>query len=502
MNYKDIDISKVLKIKNIPRIELKEPKFYKGAFKDFQKKGIAYMYFCPKCGLFDTCGSGKSHHIMGLISLLKERKELGRCLYLVPSADILAKVDEFSKFTSLDFGAAVGNISNRVSLYNTWLDVLMVSYEIIRGRDLEYLGGLEWDTVFLDESHIFRNSNTKTFRAIRKLTETATRVHILSATPIQTSLIDLYNQLKILGLGIFSSERHFRRRYCEEETLYFRNGKRLVTRDNIVSYKHIDEFKRIIEPFFLRRTIEDIESEMPDLVTDKIWGNLNKVQAKLYKELQKGVVELLKSGQKVEAKKHIHNMQKVVNSTKAIGADGKDYSWKFDWIISQLYSNAELGFNGPMAQDKVVIFAQHKDTLKVLGERLEALKIKYVLMTGEESKTLKHAYKKRFWDDPDCRVMLGTTAIECSANLQCARYLIAVDVLANPARVSQLVGRIRRTGSVYKTAFFIMLLSRATFEERLIEKLEKRQAVHDNIFNENSDIFNELSVQDLLTLFK
>jgi SNF2 family DNA or RNA helicase len=74
--------------------------------------------------------------------------------------------------------------------------------------------------------------------------------------------------------------------------------------------------------------------------------------------------------------------------------------------------------------------------------------------------------------------------------------------LSNPARVEQLVGRIRRTGSVFKTTFFIQLLTRNTFEEKIVKRLEQRQAVINQTFDESSDIVDSLSSSELLSLFK
>jgi SNF2 family DNA or RNA helicase len=192
-------------------------------------------------------------------------------------------------------------------------------------------------------------------------------------------------------------------------------------------------------------------------------------------------------------------MQMVVNSTAALGVDA-DYSWKLDWLMSELHKDAS-GFGGSMANDKVVVFAQHKASIRVIANRLKEADIGYVVMTSDNKKEERQAFRKRFWDDPTCQVMIGTTAIECSANLHCARFLVAIDSLPNPQRVEQLVGRIRRTGSEHKTVVFIMLLTNDTFEEKLHNRLEKRQATVNKIFVESSDIFDSLSDLELTQLF-
>jgi superfamily II DNA or RNA helicase len=899
MQHLDVDIDKVLKVKNAAEVTLQEPPGYKSKLKRFQKKGVAFLYLAKRGGIFDACGTGKTHVVMALMCLLKSRGELGRCLYVVPAADLLAKSEELGRFTDLNFTAASGTFSKRLAAYNGNFDVIIVSYEVTRGRDFEYLEALKFDTIILDESHVFRNSNTQTAEAVLALTAGASRVVTLSATPIQMSLVDMWSQSKAWHNGIFGTLHSFKRRYVIEEEQEGWRGIRKFHKKNIIGYKnlalplsarvltpvgwtimgelkigdvvstpdggtaevldvfdqgpqdiwriplsdgsivestldhlwtvkstlypqrgwqtlsleeilkrvayegqgyqipksgaweprtpvqlpvdpyllglllgdgsikqgtpllcvahgeeellkyailpkgvvwskaqrngeskssfyscisntveninclacgikmiydapkskrsatanshigrglcrtcysklyninaHTDfsitsenpltlilrelgvwgscskdkhipveffnssscdrrallqglldtdgwvsndgsrvhfttvssqlatdvvelvrslggvayqhkythaenekilgcgfyykvvirlegelfrlqrkarrlagrnslpkktgrylrtatfdrvalsrcikissseglfvtndyvpthncEFQRIIEPFFLRRSIADVEDEMPRLLVHKEWGYLRPAQRTVYDELRKGAVTLLSNGQRKEARKSIHSMQMVVNSTACLGTE-QDVSWKLDWLMGQLHKDAS-GLSGSMSSDKVVLFAQHKSTIRVVTQRLQGAGIGYVTMTGDISKDERERFRKRFWDDPACQVLIGTTAIECSANLHCARFLVAIDSLSNPQRVEQLVGRIRRTGSEHKTVVFVMLLTNDTFEERLHNRLEKRQATVDKVFVESSDIFDSLSDFELQQLFK
>lgn len=499
-SYEDINISKALYSKYVSSMALQEPSQYKGRLKQFQQKGVVYAYFAKRCGIFDVCGSGKSHHIMALMSLLKDRCELGRCIYVVPAADILAKRDELIEFTSLNFGMAVGKKLNRVSLYGSLdsIDFLLVSYEVLR-RDSEYLLNSGFSTVFLDEAHIFKNPDTLTAKTVLGICEGACRVVTLTATPVQMSLLDLHTQIRAWHNGILTEHvGAFKRRYCTMGDVFRRSGKKVVKERKIVSYKNMIEFKKCIDPFYIRRSLSEIESELPSLIVEKVWGSLTGKQLSLYNELQNGVVELLQSGNKVEAKKHIHSMQKLVNSTSAAG-DDSDYSWKFDWILYQLFPNL-LGSG--FSNEKIIVFGQHKNTLRVLSKRLHFYNISHVIIFGDNNTKENNKNREIFCNDSSVKVLLGTSSIECSLNLQVARYLVCVDIFSNPARVEQLVGRIRRLGSEHSTKVFLMLLTKSTFEEKLIERLEKRQAVHNFIFNECSDIIDSLPENELLQLFK
>ena len=497
--YSDVDVELALKIKNAPEVKMSNPPGYKANLKKFQQKGVAFLYTVKRGMIADACGSGKTHVIMALMCLLKSRGELGRCLYVLPAADILAKVEELVKFTNLHFAAAVGTFPKRLAVYNGNFDVVLVSYEVTRGRDFEYLKALNFDTIILDESHMFRNATTQTAEAVLQLTAQADRVVTLSATPIQMSLVDMWAQSKAWHHGIFGSLHSFKRRYVVEEDMEGWRGVRRFHKKNIIGYHNISEFQKILEPFYLRRTIADIEDELPELLVIKKWGQLLPAQRKVYEELRKGTVQLLSNGKMREARKNIHSMTMIVNSTACLGIE-QDYSWKLDWLMNELHKDT-TGLGGSMANDKVVLFAQHKASIAVIAKRLKAAGIGYVTMTGDVSKEDRQRFRKRFWDDPTCQVLIGTTAIEISANLHCARFLVAIDSLPNPQRVEQLVGRIRRTGSEHKTVVFVMLLTDNTFEERLHKRLEKRQATVDRVFEESSDLFESLSDIELRQLF-
>ena len=498
--YGDINLELALQIKKASAVEFTEPPGYLSELKSFQKKGVAFLYTIKSGALWDSCGTGKTHVVMALMCLLKSRGELGSCLYVVPAADVLSKVEELGKFTNtLNFAAASGKLSNRLRVYNTSYDIILVSYEVLRGQDFGYLKALNFNTIILDESHVFRNSSTKTAENVLNLTVDADRVITMSATPIQMSLVDVWSQQRSWNQGIFGTEASFKRRYVIEEEEEHNIRRHRFKKRRIVGYKNISEAQQILEPFFLRRTIADVEDELPELVVAKHWGELRPAQRAVYEELRKGTVQLLSQGKRIEAKQNIHSMQLVVNSTAALGVS-EDVSWKMDWLMEQLTADSSA-LGGTMAQDKVVIFAQHKATIRVMAKRLEEAGIGYVIMSGDYSKEQRQVFKKRFWEDSDCQVLIGTTAIEVSANLHCARFLVSLDSLPNPQRVEQLVGRIRRTGSVHRSVVFIMLLTNNTFEEKLYTRLERRQATVDRVFVESSDIFDSLSDLELVQLF-
>jgi SNF2 family DNA or RNA helicase len=135
-----------------------------------------------------------------------------------------------------------------------------------------------------------------------------------------------------------------------------------------------------------------------------------------------------------------------------------------------------------------------------MAHRLKEAGIGFVVITGNESKKKREAARQTFWNNPKCKVLLGTTAIEESLNLQCAKIQLNLDMLWNPARHDQLAGRHRRIGSIYDEVFVFSLLMRNTIEEAVWNTLNRKQAVNDYMFDEKTEIFDTLSAAELWKL--
>jgi SNF2 family DNA or RNA helicase len=164
-----------------------------------------------------------------------------------------------------------------------------------------------------------------------------------------------------------------------------------------------------------------------------------------------------------------------------------------DWIIDKL--------TGDLGDEKVVLFINLKNSVRAMQYRLREEKIGFVTVWGEENdKRKRFEAQERFWRDPECRVLIGTKAIEQSLNLQVARHLINLDIILNPSRMQQLAGRIRRDGSQYSHVFVHNLLTVNTQEARYMPMLEREQALADFIWDENNQLFNALDPIALLHL--
>ena len=487
-----MDLSKAGVIKRACSIKLTIPGF-RGELHDFQRIGVGWLYVIQRGILADQCGLGKTVQALGLLQLLKSKGMLGRALILVPAASIYQWRDETRRFTNLSVGIVRGTKTERISIHMQQWDVLIANYEILH-RDFEWFMDMRPDVVFLDESTAFKNPNTATANNVKLLTRQARRIYPMTATPIQNNLIDLHSMLEAMHLGLFGGTIAFQNRYCIVERIKIPRGGRMIRVPKIMGYKRMDEFKEQVEPFFIRRRYADVGMQLPDLVVRQKWLNLTKLQQRLYDELTQKARSTYKRRLIKDFRVNLHYIQEVLDDAYTYtGREEHMCSSKLDWLMDKIV--------GDLAGEKMVVFSRYKRTLTDFKRRLERVGVKYIEITGDiKDKQERYAYQQAFNNNPEIKVCLGTTALEMSINLQAARFVFFIDLMWNPARIEQIVGRIRRFGSQYSACYAVMLLTSTPFEERIIRLLGRKQGLADFVFDERSALFQSLDVEDLYSL--
>lgn len=455
--------------------------------------------------LFLVDGFVPTHNTLHGLSLLQYLKSKGklsvenRAVIICPAKSVLGSwkadgIDFF--FPEMKYAVArQATKAKRMAVYDdpTW-EVLVTNYELVL-RDIDKLVDLGIKYVLLDEVHEVRNHETKTAIAVKRLTIPANRVIGMTATPIQNHLGDLHGIMEVLGLGyVFGTKAQFERRHHDYKLVkVFYNGRSHDTK-KLIGYKNTKLLKQMIEPFYLRRTYDDIDADVPDLLHRERWFELTPKQKKLYDNIKDGLVSKIDENTDLNALRNVALRLRQLCTTTAT-LTGEDHSSKLDWLMQTL--------QGDWQNEKVIIFSNWKSSLKATTDRLNAAGIGHVIITSDDNKQeVREERRQIFWNDPNCRVLLGTTAIETSLNLQCAKVQVNLDMLWNPARHDQLAGRHRRVGSVHDSVFVFSLLTTGTIEEAMMHVLKRKQALADHIFDDQSKLFASLSKEELLRMIR
>jgi len=470
-----------------------------------QRVGVAWLYMRGHGLIADSTGTGKTSQAAGLLAVLKQTGELDqhRAVIIVRPAVLTQWVAELSRFVPrLQVVTATGTRPQRIETYLAGWHVLITGFQMLV-RDLDLMPHFAIGTVIVDDVDPLRNAANQTAYAIKRLARSATRVAIFTATPLQKRLEELHSVFEpIGGLATLGTATAFRHRYLREERvrMYSPSAGRMVNMRKTVGYQNLDEFIAKIRPLTLRRTADDIDDvDLPVIAPpNNVFLDLHPAQRQRYDELRTGVLKIIRAEGTTVTRARAVSMflygAQICAGLATLGdPDGPGASVKLDWVLRTL--------EGDLSEEKVLVFTQFTNTAAVLAARLDAAGIGHVLFWGRESsKAVRSGAVERFWTDPACRVLIGTSAIEQGLNLQVARHLINVDQLMNPARMQQLVGRIKRDGSAYRTVYVHNLLTRGTQEENYLEVLSREQALADFIWSESNELYAALSPLALLQL--
>lgn len=467
-----------------------------------QRVGIVWLYLAKKALLGDSVGTGKTPQIAGVLAMCKETGELQPhgVVIVCKAAAILQWAEQLRRLVpDISVATAVGTKRERLEIYQSWWDVILIGPEIlIRDRDALML--IDPDMVVYDDIDAMRHHSNKTAAVIKKLCERPSRVIGIHGTPLQKRLPELHSFLEpVGGREVFGSEKAFRFRYIVKESIKVwstddRTGRRSSsTTLKDVALKNVDEFKRLVAPLVLRRTAADIDDvALPAIQPCVTWLDPTPQQAERYSQLRLGVFRKIRDeGEQITrpaaVAKFTHGWQICSGLASLDGGDSPGASAKIDWVCDKL-------IDGDLSDEKAVVFVYFRPNVEVLSRRLHEAGINNVIMwSAERDPRVRHERVTRFRDSRDCRVLIGTTTIEQSLNLQVARHLVGVDTILNPARMEQIVGRVRRDGSVHSTVYFHQLFLRGTQEDYYLQQLEREQAVSDYVWDERSEIFNALS---------
>lgn len=492
-----LSIDKALYCRDTARLNLNIVQFQGKPFA-FQARDIGYMFFIQKTLLANQTGLGKTIEIIGLNCLQKQHNRLRCHIQVVPAQSLLQWYSEYRKFAPhLLVRAALGRPVDRIGTYNSTFDVLLISYNTL-WHDWQYVASLGYNSIAFDEASFFKNPSSKTSDIVTTLARSAEWAIPITATPIQNCVVDLWSVYQVLNMpGLLGGQVYFTNRYCKQEIVHTYVDKKKKRTTRITGYQNLDELKARINPFYLRRRVVDpeVDQAMPALQHDVRWVTLHPAQREAYDIVRTDV--LRKGYRGKELRSRFHSLKKLVDGMKTYDDHAPDISIKSDTVMELL--------TGDLADDKSVIFSWYKTNLRSLSERMKTAHIKHDFIWGDEpDKQVRWKTQETFRQDPSLRVILGTTALEMSLNLQAARFLIFYDLLYNPSRNLQVIGRIRRLGSQHGTCVVVSLLAADTLEEKLWETLTRRAAISDFVFDEGTggEVFDKLTDDELYQLLR
>ena len=462
--------------------------------RDYQLHGIAWLYHLYRnqlAGILaDDMGLGKTHQALGLMNIILNTRKTGKFLVVCPATVVphwVEKIDEF--FPALSHYVYHG--SRRDLDKANGHDIFITTYGIVR-RDTKTLAKLDFEVIIYDEIQNLKNRRTDVYKAAAQLKG---KVIIgMTGTPLENSAYDLKSIFDICLPGYLGNNRDFKSRYIEP----------LETEDRDPAKKSL---ARLINPFMLRRTREQVLKELPDVIEDIRTCELSDDQISLYRELTSGRVRTIMqmfSADQDDSRLPYMELLAVINYLKQICdhpclikkcTDPASFkSGKWDLFVELL--NECLG-----AGMKVVVFSHYTRMLDLIEKHLTDHNISFCGLRGNMSMGRRHQMIKKFNTDDSCQVFSASLlAGGVGVDLTAAQAVIHYDRWWNAAREDQATARVHRMGQKNVVQVFKMVTV-GTLEEKINQMIiRKRTLANHLVKQDDAAIIKRLSREELIDL--
>ncbi|KAI0220992.1 TATA-binding protein-associated factor mot1 [Massospora cicadina] len=412
-------------------------------------------------------------------------------------------------------------------------DVVIMSYDIVR-NDVDELAKLLWDYCILDEGHIIKNGKTKITKSVKAIR--ANHRLILSGTPIQNNVLELWSLFDFLMPGFLGTERSFNERYSKP-ILASRDAKS-SSREQEAGALALEALHKQVLPFLLRRLKEDVLNDLPPKIIQDYYCELGEVQKQLYDDFSKSQNSIL--GEPTEPSKAPHVFQALQYLRKlcnhpllvltpkhpkyaAVMHRVGDEAALHDLAhapkllaLRQLLNDCGIGVEseaepgeqqlvgGAVSQHRVLIFCQLKAMLEMVENDL--LKrhlpgVSYLRLDGSVDAMARHEMVQTFNRDPSIDVLLLTTHVGgLGLNLTGADTVIFVEHDWNPMKDLQAMDRAHRIGQK-KVVNVYRLVARGTIEEKIMGLQKFKLNIANSVVNQQNSGLASMGTSQLLDLF-
>ncbi len=464
-----------------------------GHLRPYQRNGLAWLNRLFRLGigglLADDMGLGKTHQALALLQAAAQDGKKRLMLVICPTSVVLnwaEKIDEF--YPGLDYGIYYGPQRDLAKVQEH--GILLTTYGVVR-QDLEQMRMCSFDVILLDEIQNLKNRKTDIHQAVASLNSP---VKIgLTGTPIENSLQDLRSLFDICLPGLLGSELQFDRFYVQP-----------ITESHNTEVR--ERLGRLIHPFILRRSRDQVLRELPDIIEDDRLCELSDDQVALYREvIQEREKDLLELGSDTAAIPYM-NILATITRLKQICChpclvqgceDPKEYSsGKWNLFIEL---TAEL-----LAADmKFVVFSQYTGMLELIEKYLQLAGIRFTSLKGNMPVGKRQKMIDEFNKDGDCRIFCASLlAGGVGIDLTSAQAVIHYDRWWNPAREEQATARVHRMGQKNVVQVF-RLITKGTLEEKIHQLITKKRELATSLIQEDeAGIIKQMDRRQLAELFQ
>jgi len=470
------------------------PPGFTGELRHYQQIGVHWLNSLASGGfggvLADDMGLGKTVQVIAHIASQRwTDPDAPPCLIVAPKTVLLNWKPEFERFAPglkvllLD-GFSRDSLFEQIPAH----DVVLTHYALLP-RDREFLRKHRFSLVVLDEAQMVKNPATLAAETLRNLD--ASRFLPVTGTPLENHMSELWTHLSLAVPSLMPELKQFRSIY-----------ELPITRG--ADPERLANLKRMIAPFILRRTKDQVATELPPKTEIVEWVELPGSTRRLY--------EVMRAAQRASALEAVRNMttgqaqvfiltalmrlrQVCCDARLCAAAMPPGHSLpsetpKLDALILLLRKAIEDG-------RKILVFSSFAEMVHLIADRLSRERIRHASMTGQTTDRASVLKSFRF-GAADVLVMTTQTG-GVGLNLTEADTVIHYDPWWNPAREAQATDRVHRIGQD-KPVFVHKLVCSQTIEDRILVAQQAKSQLAHSLLDEGATIADERKLTDLIDL--
>ncbi|MBD0362153.1 MAG: DEAD/DEAH box helicase family protein [Coleofasciculus sp. C3-bin4] len=332
-----------------------------------------------------------------------------------------------------------------------------------------------WDLVIVDEAHHLKNRSTLNWKLVNALNKRF--ILMLTATPVQNSLVELFNLLTLLKPGLLKTEAAFKKEYVSSK-----NGR---------VPKNPEKLRQLMREVMVRNTRSLVDVQLPKRFATTITVTPSASEQKLYQ----GLTEYLRSFEigesdsgktqnfdKLDKFSRTNLLMRAGSSPQALADSLKNLGKKFESDelkaltrrasqIKQVEKAKALVDLLKQSTQKTIVFTTHRATSAYLAKTLEEVGIPFAQFLGDMSLKEKDAAIEAFRDRVS--VLLASETGGEGRNIQFANAIVNYDLPWNPMKIEQRIGRIHRIGQTQDVFIFNFCL-KDSIEEYILRILHDK----------------------------
>jgi non-specific serine/threonine protein kinase len=475
------------KIKEIP-----VPEHLQHVLRPYQEHGFHWINYLREIGwggiLADDMGLGKTVQALSYMHYYRYTTGKLNALVVCPTTLMFNWENEIKKFTpALSYHIHHGADRSKSKELFRETEIVITTYGTLRS-DIKMLVDIPFDYVILDESQAIKNPASKVTKAAGLLR--AKNRLCMSGTPLQNNTFDIFAQMNFLNPGMLGSIEFFRQEFS-------------IPIDKFGEQDRKDHLRKILYPFILRRTKEQVAKDLPEKIETILYCEMEDEQRNIYEAYRNdfrdkilGTIETQGINRsQLTILQGLMKLRQICDSTAILNEQEKfpNHSIKLEELGREITEN--------ISNHKALEFSQFLGMLALIREKLKELGVDHEYFDGSTSAIDREKAIQRFQNDENCRVFLiSLKAGGVGLNLPAADYVYIVDPWWNPAVEQQAIDRTHRIGQT-KNIMAYRMICKDTIEDKILQLQDKKRMLAKDLITDDEGFVKSLTKADVEYLF-